>query len=125
LGPLSYVIQVLLTACYKAVSKNCMTYTYFCVYNTRLLMMDKNSPKHVEFYSKNIFAKLVHLFGFIIRTYHDARFSECQMWYSLRNLQDYHLIKNYFRDIKMNRILLRFGRSRSTVETKASYRSTL
>jgi len=27
-----------------------------------------SSPKHAEFYSKNIFEKLVHLFGFIIRT---------------------------------------------------------
>jgi len=30
-------------------------------------------PKHVEFYSKNKFEKLVHLVGFIIRIYHDAR----------------------------------------------------
>jgi len=28
----------------------------------------KNCPKHVEFYSKNKFEKLVHLVGFIIRT---------------------------------------------------------
>jgi hypothetical protein len=35
-------------------------------------------PKHVEFYSKNKFEKLVHLVGFIIRIYHDARSSECQ-----------------------------------------------
>jgi hypothetical protein len=35
--------------------------------------------KHVEFYSKNKFENLVHLFGFIIRIYHDAaRSSECQ-----------------------------------------------
>jgi len=35
-------------------------------------------PKHVESYSKNKFDKLVHLVGFIIRIYHDARSSECQ-----------------------------------------------
>jgi len=35
-------------------------------------------PKLVEFYSKNKFEKLVHLVGFIIRIYHDARSSECQ-----------------------------------------------
>jgi len=29
----------------------------------------RNSPKHVEFYSKNKFEKLVNLFGFIIRIY--------------------------------------------------------
>jgi len=33
----------------------------------------RNSPKHVEFYSKNRLEKLVHLVGFIIRIYHDAR----------------------------------------------------
>ena len=27
----------------------------------------RNCPKHVEFYSKNKFEKLVHVFGFIIR----------------------------------------------------------
>ena len=37
-----------------------------------------NCPKHVEFYSKNKFEKLVHLVGFIIRIYHDARSFECQ-----------------------------------------------
>jgi len=29
----------------------------------------RNCPKHVEFYSKNKFEKLVHLVGFIIRTF--------------------------------------------------------
>jgi len=33
----------------------------------------RNSPKYVEFYSKNKFEKLVQLVGFIIRIYHDAR----------------------------------------------------
>jgi len=38
------------------------------LYNEKLLMMDrKNCPKHVQFYSKNKFEKLVHLVGFIIR----------------------------------------------------------
>jgi hypothetical protein len=36
----------------------------------------RNYPKHVEFYSKNKFEKLVHLVGFIIRIYHDAQSSE-------------------------------------------------
>jgi len=39
----------------------------------------RNCPKHVEFYSKNKFDKLVHLVGFIIRIYHDARSPERQM----------------------------------------------
>ena len=36
----------------------------------------RSCPKHVEFYSKNKFEKLVHLFGFIIRIYQDARSPE-------------------------------------------------
>jgi len=35
-------------------------------------------PKHIEFYSKNKFEKLVGLVGFIIRIYHDARSPERQ-----------------------------------------------
>jgi len=33
------------------------------------LYTQSNCPKHVELYSKDKFEKLVHLFGFIIRTY--------------------------------------------------------
>jgi len=36
----------------------------------------RNTPKHVEFYSKNKFEKLVHLVGFIMKNYHDARSPE-------------------------------------------------
>jgi hypothetical protein len=39
----------------------------------------RNCSKHVEFHSKNKFENLVHLVGFIIRIYHDARSSECQI----------------------------------------------
>jgi len=39
----------------------------------------RNCLKHAEFYSKNKFEKFVHLLGFIIRIYHDARYSECQI----------------------------------------------
>ena len=35
--------------------------------------------KHVEFYLKNKFEKLVHLVGFIIRIYHDAQSPERQI----------------------------------------------
>jgi len=38
----------------------------------------RNCLKHVEFYSKNKFEKLVYLVGFIIRIYHDAWSPECQ-----------------------------------------------
>ena len=39
----------------------------------------RNCPKHVVFYSKNKFEKLVHPVGFIIRIYHNARTSELQI----------------------------------------------
>jgi len=42
-------------------------------------MMDRYCPKHVQFYSKNEFEKLVHLVGFIVRIYHDARSPERQI----------------------------------------------
>ena len=35
--------------------------------------------KHVEFYSKNKFEELVHLVGFIISIFHDARPPECHL----------------------------------------------
>jgi hypothetical protein len=38
----------------------------------------RNSPKHVEFYSKNKFEKLVHLVGFIVRNL--ARCSVTWTW---------------------------------------------
>jgi len=37
-----------------------------------------NCLKHVEFYSKNKFEKLVQLAGFIVRIYHEARSPEHQ-----------------------------------------------
>jgi len=46
----------------------------------------RNCPKHVEFYSKNKFGKLVHLGGSIIRIYHDARSPELQILTQLHNL---------------------------------------
>ena len=39
----------------------------------------RKCPKHVEFYSKNKFEKLVILVGFIIGVYHDARSPERQI----------------------------------------------
>jgi hypothetical protein len=38
----------------------------------------RNCPKHVQFYSKNKFEKFVHLVGFIIKKYLDARSCERQ-----------------------------------------------
>ena len=38
----------------------------------------RNCPKHVKFYSKNKFEKLVHLVGFIVRICHETRSPERQ-----------------------------------------------
>jgi hypothetical protein len=54
-------------------------YLLLCVQCYNLDDGQRNCPKHVEFYSKNKFEKLVHLVGFIIRICHDARSSECQI----------------------------------------------
>ena len=40
--------------------------------------VQRNCLKHVEFYSKNKFEKLLHLVGFIIRIYNDERPPERQ-----------------------------------------------
>jgi len=55
-----------------------MTYTTATVQWKTPYDGQRNCPKHVEFYSKNKFEKLVHLVGFIIRIYHDARSPECK-----------------------------------------------
>ena len=51
----------------------------------------RNCPKHVEFYSKNKFEKLLHLFDFIIRIYHDARSPERQI----------HCLRYYFQYVAL------------------------
>ena len=61
----------------RKLSANVFDINHCCVYSEKLLMMDI-CPKHVKFYSKNKFEKLVHLVGFIIRIYHDARSPERQ-----------------------------------------------
>jgi len=40
--------------------------------SARLLMMDRETLKHVEFYSKSKFGRVVHLVGFILRIYHGS-----------------------------------------------------
>jgi len=58
---------------------SCMTYTIaVCTVKTPD-DGQRNCLKHVEFYSKNKFEKLVHLVGFVIRIYHDARSPERQI----------------------------------------------
>ena len=70
--------QVTVTACEHAVSKPVWHIPLLCVQWKTPDDGQKNCPKHVEFYSKNKFEKLVHLDGFIIRIFHDARSPERQ-----------------------------------------------
>jgi len=70
-----YVMQV----CWQLASKQSANlYVLLCVQWKTPDDGHKNCPKHVEFYSKNKFGKLVHLVGFIIRIYHDTRSPERQ-----------------------------------------------
>jgi len=89
-----YVIQVTVTACEQdqdgtavpswsysqAVSKPEWLMPLLCVQWKSPDDGQRNCPKHVEFYSKKRFEKLVHMVGFSIRIYHDARSLECQIW---------------------------------------------
>jgi len=63
----------------QAVSKPVWHIPFTCVQWKTPDDGQRNCPKHVDFYSKNKFQKLVHLVGFIIRTYYGARWPEIQM----------------------------------------------
>ena len=60
-------ILVMLTVCSQAVSKHVWHVSLLCEWK---IPDDgqRNCPKHVEFYSKNRFKKIVHLVGFIVTT---------------------------------------------------------
>jgi len=63
----------------RKLSANLYDIYHFCVYSKKTPDDgQRNCPKHVEFYSKYKVEKLVHLVGFIIRTYHDSRSPEPQ-----------------------------------------------
>jgi len=75
-----YVIQLASRIrAFRQLSANLYDIYHCCMYSAKPLMMDRNCPKHLEFYSKIKFEKLVHLVGFIISIYHDARSPERQM----------------------------------------------
>ena len=61
--------------------------------------------KHVEFYSKNKFEKLVHLVGFIIRIYHDARSHERQIILSVVSC----LLKFKLEEFVLNKLKSKLG----------------
>ena len=66
-------------SCSQAVSKPVWHIPLLCVQWKTPDDGQRNCPKHVEFYFKNKFEKLVHLVGFIIRIYHDSRSPERQI----------------------------------------------
>jgi hypothetical protein len=70
-------------SCSQAVSKPVWHIPLLCVQWKTPDDGQRNCPKHVGFYSKNKFVKLVHLVGFIIRIYHDARSPERLMALSI------------------------------------------
>jgi len=52
----------------RKLSTNLYEIYHYCVYSEKTTDDgQRNCPKHVEFYSKNKFDKLVHLVGFVIR----------------------------------------------------------
>jgi len=63
----------------QAVSKPVWRIPLLCVQWKTPDDRQRKCLKHVEFYSKNKFEKLVHLVGFMIRIYHDARSHERQI----------------------------------------------
>ena len=65
-------------SCSQAVSRSVWRIPLLCVEWKTPDDGQRNCPKHVEFYFKNKFEKLVHLVGFIIRIYLDARSPERQ-----------------------------------------------
>jgi len=74
-----YVIQVwwqLANSCSQAVTKPVWHIPLLCVQWKTPDDRQRDCSKHVEFYSKNKFEKLVYLVGFIIRIYHDSRWPE-------------------------------------------------
>jgi len=66
-------------SCSQAVSKPAWHTPLLCVQWKTPDDGQRNCPKHVEFYSKNKYGKLMHLVGFIVRIDHDARSPERQI----------------------------------------------
>ena len=82
-GKKSSSALILLASC----QQTCMTHT-IAVCTVKNYDEQRNCPKHVEFYSKNKFAKLVHLVCFIIR-------NPPQIFHLVRNLVQYFYVACY------------------------------
>jgi len=67
-------------SCSQAVSKPLWQIPLLCVQWKTPDDGQRNCPKHIEFYSKNKFEKLVHLVGFIIGMKCDITFIGVEIW---------------------------------------------
>jgi len=76
-------------SCSQAVSKPVWHIQLLCVQWTTPDNGQRNCPKHVEFYSKNKFEKLVRLVGFIIRNFHIVAYRLCQLYIRRNGGQTY------------------------------------
>jgi len=74
-----HVPRVPSRSCSQAVSKPVWHIPLLCIQWKTPDNGQWNCPKHVEFYCKNKFGKLLHLVGFVIRIYHEARPPERQI----------------------------------------------
>jgi hypothetical protein len=70
-------------SCSQAVSKPVWHIPLLCVQWKTPNDGQRNCPKHVEFYSKNKFEKLVYLVGFIIRNYLTMPYAFTKQYYWL------------------------------------------
>ena len=97
-------------SCSQAVSKHVWHIRLLCVQRKTPDDGQSNCPKHVEFYSKNKFEKFVHLVGFIIRIYHDARSPERQNInaFSYSVVLQLHLWHDFHNIIKIKQIIYNF-----------------
>jgi len=74
-----------LTACSQAVSKPVWHILLLCVQWKTPDDGQRNCPKHVEFYYKNKFEKLVHLVPFIIRMIVCSFISTINLWIYIKS----------------------------------------
>ena len=89
-------------SCSQAVSKPVWHTPLLCVQSKTPNDGQRNCPKHVEFYSKNKFEKLVHLLGFIIGIYHDARSPERQIFNTVQFATRFGYSNHHQTDIAVN-----------------------
>jgi len=73
--------QISILILFARCQKTCMTYIIAVRIAENSDDGQRNCPKHVEFYSKNKFEKLLLLVGFIIRIFYDELSHESQIFF--------------------------------------------